>query len=77
MLTNSTVAKANPGAVRPLNPGAVCPRANPPSPGRAPATPPAYGVVKGEARLCINGLLNTPGAPASKESAQLQIVHIR
>lgn len=63
LLTSNTVAKANPGVVNPLIPGAVWPKAKPPKPGRAPATPPAYGVVKGDAKLCIKGLLKTPGAP--------------
>lgn len=69
LLTSRTVAKANPGVASPLKPGAACPRAKPPKPGRPPATPPAYGVVNGEVKLCMNGLLKTPGAPASMESA--------
>lgn len=73
LLTSRTVANANPGVVSPLMPGAVWPNAKLPRPGIAPATPPAYGVVSGDAKLCMNGLLRTPGAPESRESAQLQI----
>lgn len=63
LLTRSTVARASPGFVNPLRAGAACPSANPPRPGSAPATPPAYGAVNGDARLCMKGLLKTPGAP--------------
>ena len=63
LLTKRTVANAIPGAVSPLSPGAVWPSVKAPNPGMPPATAPAYGEVKGDARLCINGLLSTPGAP--------------
>lgn len=64
LLTSRTVASARPGFVSPRSAaGAACPNAKPPRPGSAPATPPAYGAVNGDAKLCINGLLSTPGAP--------------
>lgn len=68
MLTNKTVAIDNPGAVRPLKPGAVCARGKLLRPG-TPATPPVKGEASGEFRLCMKGLDSTPGAPARIESA--------
>lgn len=59
----------NPGADRPLNPGAVCAKGKALSPG-TPATPPAKGEPKGELKLCTKGLERTPGAPARIESTQ-------
>lgn len=70
LLTSKTVANAKPGVANPLRPGAVCPNANPPRPGKPPATPPLYGAANGDAKPCIKGLLNTPGAPARIESTQ-------
>lgn len=65
LLTSSTVARLRLGAPIPRRPGGACPSAKAPSPGMPPATAPAYGDIKGEARLCINGLLRTPGAPVT------------
>lgn len=72
LLTNKTVARAKPGVTKPLDPGAVCPKENPPKPGNAPATALRYG-FNGDCKPCKKALGKAPGVPARRESAQLQI----
>lgn len=54
------------GVAKPRIPGGPEPSVNAPKAGRPPATAPAYGDVKGDAKLCMKGLLKTPGAPIEK-----------
>lgn len=70
LLTSNTVAKFRLGPPIPRSPGGACPSVNAPSPGIPPVTAPVYGDIKGDARLCINGLLSTPGAPETKDFSQ-------
>lgn len=63
LLTSNTVPNPRFGAANPRIPGGPEPNVNAPNVGTPPAIAPAYGDVSGDAKLCINGFVNTPGAP--------------